>query len=123
MVLIDTSCWTQALRRKGDPAIRSRVQALLTASQAAWCNMVRLELWNGAASDWDKKLLRHLEATIPSIPITDDVWQLAVDLSIRARSSAVSVPATDLIIFACARVHGVRLEHVDRHYELLEQVK
>jgi predicted nucleic acid-binding protein len=83
-VLVDTSCWTHALRRKGDEAIRARVRELLAAEQAAWCDMIRLELWNGAASDWDKLLLKDLQVNIQNLPITDDVWQRAVFLAQRA---------------------------------------
>jgi hypothetical protein len=81
-VLVDTSCWTHALRRKGDEAIRARVRELLAAEQAAWCDMIRPEPWNGAASD--KLLLKDLQVNIQNLPITDDVWQRAVFLAQRA---------------------------------------
>ena len=47
MKLIDTSSWIDALRRDGDPQIRARVVALMASGEAAWCDLVRLELWNG----------------------------------------------------------------------------
>ena len=123
MRLIDTSCWIEALRRKGDSAIRAKVQSLLQTSEAAWCDMVRLELWNGATSEWDKKLLRDLEATLPSLPMGPDTWNMATDLAVRSRSAGHTIPATDLLIFACARSHGVEVEHKDHHFEKLEQLK
>jgi predicted nucleic acid-binding protein len=123
MKLVDTSCWIHALRRKGDGDIRTRVQSLLAIGQAAWCDAVRLELWNGAANDWDRQLLVNLQATVPILPIKEEVWQLACTFAHRARTNGLNVPATDLLIFACARHHGVELEHNDRHFPLLGQMK
>jgi predicted nucleic acid-binding protein len=123
MKLIDTSCWTQAIRRKGDPAIRARVEQLLETEEAAWCDVVRLELWHGAASDWDKQLLEHLEASVRNLPITPDVWQRAMLTAARAREQAVTVPVTDILIFSCASVHGVSIERADRHFDLLERLQ
>ena len=122
MVLIDTSCWVQSLRRKGDAAIRERVRALLESREAAWCDVVRLELWNGAANDWDRKLLQDLEIDVPVLPMTDEVWRQAIELAARARSSGLNVPATDLLIFACAKTHLAKLEHVDQHFVMLERL-
>ena len=51
MRLVDTSSWIEQLRRGGDAAVRERVEALLMAGEAAWCPIVRLELWNGARSE------------------------------------------------------------------------
>jgi predicted nucleic acid-binding protein len=44
------------------------------------------------------------------------VWNAAFDLARRARSAGVSVPATDLLIAACARHHQVTLEHADSDF-------
>ena len=119
MVVIDTSSWTHALRKKGDPGIRKRVEELILAAEAAWCDVVRLELWHGARNAGDRKMMRQLEATIPTLPVTDAVWNFACDLGSFSRDQGLTVPATDLIIFACAHVNGARLEHNDQHYDRL----
>ena len=122
MVLIDTSSWTQALRRKGDPAVRERVDQLLSAQEAAWCDMVRVELWHGVASDMDRNWLEELEAELPSLQIDADVWNKACELGRLCRSKGLTVPNTDLVIFACALIHRVPLEHNDRHYAKLSEI-
>jgi predicted nucleic acid-binding protein len=119
MVLIDTSCWSQALRRKGDPAIRERVQQLMLNQEACWCDVVRLELWHGIRDAHDVQTLNDLERDLPSLAITGAVWDTACDIAGSARRRGLNVPATDLVIFACARVHDVELEHRDRHFDLL----
>jgi predicted nucleic acid-binding protein len=107
------------IRVRGDSGVRARVEALLAAGTAAWCPQVRLELWAGARSDQDRKLLRDYAKVLPELPITDAVWQLACDLGDRARRAGISSGAGDLLIAACARVHSVDLEHADSDFERL----
>lgn len=117
MTLVDTSCWVHQIRTAGDAAVRARVEALLIAGTAAWCAQVRLELWAGARSDHDRKLLREYERVLPDLPITDAVWTLACKLGDRARRAGISTGAGDLLIAACARVHAVALEHADSDFD------
>jgi len=119
MVMVDSSSWIESLRKTGRQEVRDRVAALLTAGEAAWCNIVRLELWNGARGVAEKKALKELEADVRNLPIDDEVWERSIDLAIRARAAGMSVPVGDLIIMACARRHDVGLEHCDDHMRLL----
>ena len=119
MILVDSSSWIHFLRPNGDPKVRSRVEAALTSGEACWCPLVRLELWNGAAGDRDRKSLRDFEDVLLELAIDDDVWAGAYELARRARSAGVSVPATDILIAACARRHGADLETADVDFERL----
>lgn len=116
MKLIDTSSWVHALRRKGDPAVRARVQGLMETGEAAWCPLVRLELWNGVGSEQDRINLRSLEQVLPELPLTDEIWQLACDMADRCRNKGKTAPVQDLLIAACARHHRIALEHSDEHF-------
>lgn len=122
MKLVDTSSWVHQIRKRGDAAVRARVEALLTAGAAAWCPQVRLELWAGARSELDRKILREYEAVVPELGITDAVWNLACDLGDKARRAGISPGAGDLLIAACARHHSVDLEHEDNDFEQLERL-
>lgn len=121
-VLVDSSLWVHQLRRKGDPAKRARVEALLQAGSACWCPPVRLELWRGVATDADRKALRHYEALLPSHDITGDVWERAIRLADRGRAAGVTVPLADLLVFACAKVHELNLAHDDAHFDTLAKL-
>lgn len=81
--------------------------------------MVRLELWNGAGGDREKKVLRDFEKLLPELQINADVWHAAHELARRARAAGVSVPATDLLIASCAKHHGADLEHSDSDFTQL----
>jgi hypothetical protein len=37
--------------------------------------------------------------------------------------NALTVPATDLVIFSCGFVHNAKVEHEDKHLKLLEQLQ
>src|SRR6266536_2649084 len=107
MKLVDSSSWVHGLRRGGKPEIADRVRRLVESGEAAWCPAIRLELWNGVGGDADRRILRDFEQTLPELGITDDVWAGACAL------------AVDVVIAACARHHGVEVEHDDSHFDFL----
>ena len=81
--------------------------------------MIRLELWNRARGDLDKKALRDFERRLPELPITDEVWNLACVLAQETRSAGATAPGTDILIAACAQFHKVALEHADSDFDRL----
>lgn len=87
------------------------------------CDLVRLELWNGARSTQDHRLLRNLEQQLETVSTPPEVWEHARDLARLARSRGVTVPAADLVIFACAEHHQLGLIHNDAHFDQLEKLK
>ena len=122
MLLIDTSSWIHLLRPSGDPTVCARVERALQGGEACWCPIVRLELWNGAGGEREKRVLRDFERLLPELRIDDDVWRGAYELARRARSGGVSIPATDLLIAACAKRHEADLEHSDSDFDQLEKL-
>jgi predicted nucleic acid-binding protein len=83
--------------------------------------MVKLELWNGAHKEHEKRILKDMEERLIDLEITPEVWKLACELALKARKGGHTVPATDLLIAACARHHQAGLEHADEHFEPLEK--
>ena len=123
MILVDTSSWIHMLRPDGDPTVHARVEEALTSGQACWCPVVQLELWNGARGDRERKVLRGLAEALPELPIDQKVWRAAYALAGRARSQAVTVPATDVLIAACAAHHDAAVETADSDFELLASLQ
>ena len=80
---------------------------------------IRLELWNGVGDENDRRILRDFEQTLPELPVTDEVWTEAYTLAGRCRKAGKTAPAIDVLIAACARHHGVDLEHADSHFDFL----
>jgi len=122
-VLVDSSLWVHQLRKSGDPAKRYRVNALLESGEAAWCPVVRLELWRGVTNDAERKTLRRYEARLPDYEITGDIWERAVRLADRGRASGITAPLADLLIFACGKMHGLEVAHDDEHFDELAKLE
>ena len=57
------------------------------------------------------------------LPIDVEVWTLGFEFARRARGKGLTIPATDLVIAACARRHGAGLEHSDEHFTAIERVE
>ena len=122
MILVDTSSWIHLLRRDGDPIVRARVEATLASGQACWCPVVQLELWNGARGQREQKVLRDFAEALPNLPIDDQTWEASYDLARQARARGITVPATDVVIAACADRHGAAIESADSDFALLAAV-
>jgi predicted nucleic acid-binding protein len=122
MILIDTSVWIEALRDHGDPATGRRVHEYLKSGRACWMPMIRLELWNGARGEREKRALREFEQVLAELEVTPEVWERATDLARRARAVGLTVPAADILIIACARHLGVEVESTDAHFVALEKL-
>ena len=122
MTLVDTSAWIDALRTDGNQEVRRSVAELLTAGQAALCDMVVLELWNGASGEEERAKLRRLFDTLRIYAVDGPVWEQAETLAQRCRAGGITVPPTDLLIATTAHVNGLSLLHADEHFTLLDHL-
>ncbi len=122
IILIDTSCWVEALRERGDADVRRQVQGHMLSGDARWNSVVRLELWNGARGEREKKVLREFEGVLPELSMPTEVWELAYELARRARAAGRTIPIADLLICACARYHQVEVLSVDEHFAALAEL-
>jgi predicted nucleic acid-binding protein len=122
-VLVDSSLWVHQLRKSGDPAKRDRVNGLLTSGDAAWCPPVRLELWRGVTNDAERKTLREYESVLTDYEISPEIWERAIRLADRGRARGLTVRLVDILVFACAKAHGVDVAHDDAHFDELEKLE
>lgn len=122
MILVDTSSWIHFLRPDGNRAVRARVVAALEDGSACWCPVVRLELWNGIGGVRERAILTDFERVLQELPITAEVWNDAHALARRARLRGVTVPATDILISACASFHDADIETADADFARLAQL-
>lgn len=121
MQLIDTSAWIDYFKPTGDPVVRNRVASLLQSNQAAWCEMIFLEL-QGSPRSKQSKAISLLETVLPLISIHQACWKYAWELARLSRKQGRPVPNTDLIIYSTAIIHKVRLTHNDKHFRLLDEI-
>lgn len=114
MTLVDTSAWVEYLRQSSSETAE-RVERLLLMNEAACCEAILLELWNGATFTQRRKV-EQLETLVPLLSINATVWNEANRLARAARAAAVTAPSIDILVAECAHVHGVSLEHHDDHH-------
>ena len=119
LTLVETSAWIETMRPKGDVPTREKVIELLREKRAAWCEMIKLELWCGALAK-EMPDLEALAIDAVALETTPKVWENANALARKARARGLTIPSTDLLIFACAEVHGVEILHRDKHFDLLQ---
>jgi len=119
VVLLDTSMWIEALRPAGRPESRRRVDELLAADQALWCDVVRLELWHGARGTKEHQSLHYFESVIHCLETDRRVWEESFDLARRARARGLTLGASDILIVACAKRYGVSVESRNAQLERL----
>lgn len=122
-ILVDTSAWIETLRRDGDPEVRALVRAATVEGRAVLCDLVLLELWNGAQGAAEQRFLRELAQDLEKVPTPPAVWETAQELARTCRSAGVSAPATDLLIAACAEHHDLALLHRDSHFDLIARAR
>lgn len=119
MKLVDTSSWIEYLRGRNN-AVADRVRDLMREDEAALCEMVLVELWNGARGEAEKRVLRDLQEVLPVLPISSAVWLKAMSVAQACRGAGVTAPAADVVIAACAFHHSVELEHCDAHLDAIK---
>ena len=117
LVLIDTSAWISALH--GTTPFVQAIDQLLAARRAATNHVIVTELLIGAKTFPDYQEFENDLTVLPHLSLTEEVWseggRLGFDL--RRRGIAASIP--DLIIAACAIVHGCEFLGADHDVELI----
>lgn len=121
-VLVDSSAWVEALRPDGKPEVRAEVGRLLRDGRAVLCDLVLLELWNGARGNPEREVVRTLETDLEVLPTTPAVFAASRNLARDCRSAGLTVPATDLLVAATAAVHGVAVYDRDSHFDKLARL-
>jgi predicted nucleic acid-binding protein len=91
--------------------------------RAVLCDLVLLELWNGAQGSSEHRVLRELESTVEKVPIPPVIWEAAAELARICRSAGVSAPVTDILIAACAEYYDLEILHRDAHFNLIARAR
>lgn len=116
MVLVDSSVWIEALRRKGQLEIKLALEGLLEAYEAQWCTPVRLEVLGGARLE-ERKALGLQFAVIPYRRCDESDWDRAIALAWKLRDNGLTCPWLDVVIAAIALRDQVRLFTIDEHFK------
>lgn len=121
MILVDTSVWIELFRSSSDLDFESVVDL----DEVVTCLPVIQEVLQGFSEQRAYTIAREAMFAFPRVesPLTEDVFQLAVDLYRSARSSGLTVRSgVDCLIGACALRNSLTVLHRDRDFAALARV-
>jgi predicted nucleic acid-binding protein len=121
MVLVDSSVWIEAFRRKGRLEVKLALESLLDAYEAQWCTPVRLEVLGGARAEERARLGRHF-SVIPYRICAEADWDRSIALAWKLRDNGLTVPWLDVVIAALALHDDVRLYTLDAHFTRIAEL-
>ena len=115
--LIDKS----ALARMTQESVRQRLAPIIEAGEAATCAVVDLEvLFSARNHDEHVKIRRRRELAYERVPITEDVFERAVDVQAElARTGRHRVPIPDLLIAAASESASLTILHYDSDFDTI----
>ncbi|WP_310708396.1 PIN domain nuclease [Nonomuraea sp. 3-1Str] len=119
--LIDKS----ALARMPRPAVARALEPLMLDKMLAVCTVTQLEVLFSARDPAGYELdAQHLRDDFRHLPVNADVEirALHVQAMLARRSQHRGVGANDLLIAACAEVHGATILHYDRDFDVIAEV-
>ena len=122
MVLVDTSIWSLALRRKSkDLAVAERrltesLYRMVDDEQVLLLGPVRQELLSGLREESEFKRLRGLLRGFPDVPISTHDYEEAARFSNRCRRAGIAATSVDMLLCAVALRQGWQIFTTDRDF-------
>ncbi len=119
-VVVDTSVWIAALRRKESAEGRALTQ-LLEADHVALAAPVRIEILIGATRH-DRARLRRLLSALPILTPDERTWTLLDQWIERAGDAGQRFGVIDLLIGAVAAERRASVWSLDADFARMEQI-
>ena len=127
-VLVDTSVWSLALRRRknslsiSEETLVARLSDLIGDGRVLLLGAVRQELLSGVKLAEQFEALRAALAAFPDLPLTQSDYERAADCFNRCRARGIQGANTDFLLCAVAIERGLPLFSTDRDFELIASV-
>jgi predicted nucleic acid-binding protein len=120
LILVDHS----ALARLHLESVRAVLSPMLARGQLATCAVVDLEVLFSARSPDDYVNVRQGRRRCRDLPMTPRVCSRALEVQseLARRSQHRGTGFADLLIAACAEIHGTGLLHYDADFDLIASV-
>lgn len=123
MVLVDTSVWSLALRRKrehlspGEQQLTDTLAELVREGRAQLLGPVRQELLSGIREEPQFRRLRNYLRAFPEHPLEAEDYEEAAHMNNRCRIRGIAGSAIDFLICAAAHRRGWMIFTTDRDFQ------
>jgi predicted nucleic acid-binding protein len=122
MIVADSSALIEYYRRGGSPAVQEAVAAAIADDALAFNGIIFVEVVGFAADERERRALLASFGAFRRLALEDEDFDLAAGIGFDLRRLGRTVPATDLIIAACAIRARAELLHVDDHFAEIARV-
>lgn len=121
MILVDTSVWIENFRRSSPLDL----EAVLDLDEVVTCLPIIQEVLQGFDDQRAYRIAHEALFALPIVesPLSDEVFERAVDLYRSARHAGFSIRSSvDCLIGACALRNSLTVLHCDRDFDALARV-
>ena len=131
-VLVDTSVWSLAFRRKpedlntGEQSLVQELRQLIQEDRAYLLGLVRQEVLSGIKSRQQFEKLRLVLRPFPDEPLTIEDYERAADASNRCRAKGIAMSAANALLCAIALHNDLVIFTTDpdfKHYSRVLPIK
>ena len=119
-VLVDTCIWSEALRRRSQPAVTpwsNELRLLIQEGRAALIGAVRQEILSGIREQVQFEQLRDRLGAFPDIDLGREDYERAAELFNLCRRKGIQGANTDFLICAVAQRRDLAILTTDRDFE------
>ena len=117
MILVDSSAFIEYYRPSGDPSVSAAVAEAIALDSVAVNGVIQVELTAFVSREADRARLAADLQAFHWLELRHRDFDLAAQIGFDLRRKGITIPATDLIIAACAIGSGATLYHLDSHFD------
>ncbi len=114
-ILVDSSVWIEFFRKK-ESRISPKLREYLKLNQACYTGPIAVELYQGAKSDKEIRILDQLFQTIPYVEVTRSHYHHAGLIGQKAAREGKIFSSVDMILATVAHDEQLSLFSLDTHF-------
>jgi predicted nucleic acid-binding protein len=117
-VLVDTSIWSLALRRKtgGQADIIQELEQLIRETRVRIIGPIRQEILSGIKNQKQFDLLKNRLRAFPDIHLQEEIFERAAEIFNACRKAGIQGSNTDFLICSAAEQHDVAIFTTDQDF-------
>lgn len=118
--MADTCIWIEYFRTTSSTS--EELKRLIREDHVVTTGMVILELLHGVKTPESKQLIKDAVLSLPFLETTLDSWLVAGEIEYTLRRKGITLPATDLILAAVAKVNNCSIFTNDSHFKEIPDI-